>query len=576
MKDMRGSVKILALAFLIGAAPILAAEDVVVPIQRTSSYVPVRDGTRLAMNIYKPVGFSENAKYPVVFIFTPYRARFTASDGKVVEFALSDPGGIRKLLDHGYVIAVADIRGKGASFGARRGFQDRTEAMDGHDLVGWLAAQPWSNGNVGMFGCSYFGGSAVQVATTRPPALKAIFAGASDLDKYAFVRRGGITAQFNTRPDEPLSDDLASIPVDGDVDGAMLKSAVAQHAKNTPMAPLWYGMPHRDSVSPLTGNRYWEEVGPYPYLAALRKPGLATYFWSNWQDEPTEQMIQFSANVGAKFLAGPGSHCVPPPGFDFAGELQRYFDFHLKGVDTGITREPRYTYWLENAPKGEEWVRSNTLPGVGVKRTKLYFSSAKSGTVASVNDGTLSARKVKRSTDSFTVNYAVGSMEYFAFWVKSQDEKGLTYTGAPLADDVKMVGSPILHLKLTADKADPLTFAYLEDVSPDGKVEVISFGRLAASHRKISHAPYDTLGVPWHSGRAADVAPIIPGKPVALDFGLTPVSRIFKAGHRLRISITGADPRQRDLADIRVKPSPRIKLNLGTDSGSHIALPIIK
>ena len=83
------------------------------------------------------------------------------------------------------MLAVADIRGKGASFGARRGFQDRTEAQDGHDLVQWLAAQPWSNGKVGMYGCSYLGGTTVHVATTAPPALRAIFTGATDLDKFA-------------------------------------------------------------------------------------------------------------------------------------------------------------------------------------------------------------------------------------------------------------------------------------------------------------------------------------------------------------------------------------------------------
>ena len=234
---------------------------------RESLYVPVRDGTRLAMNIYRPArnGVPVAGPLPVVFAFTPYRSRFHDATGRHVElaaFGVNAPG----LLENGYVLAVADIRGKGASFGARRGFQDRTEAMDGHDLVQWLAAQPWSTGKVGMYGCSYLGGTTVHVATTAPPALRAIFTGATDLDKFNFVRNGGITAQFNTRPDEPLSDDLMSVPVDADIDGSELRAAVADHARNTPMAALWYGMPYRDSHSALTGNRYWEEVGPYPYL----------------------------------------------------------------------------------------------------------------------------------------------------------------------------------------------------------------------------------------------------------------------------------------------------------------------
>jgi hypothetical protein len=331
---------------------------------RESVYVPVRDGTRLAMNVYRDArdGVPTAAPRPVIFSFTPYRARFRAADGRRIELdQLARAGGDALLGD--YVVAVADIRGKGASFGARRGFQDRTEAEDGRDLVQWLAEQPWSNGKVGMYGCSYLGGTTLHVASTRPPALRAIFTGATDLDKFAFVRSGGITAQFNTRPDEPLSDDLMSVPVDADQDGALLRAAVAEHAGNTPMAPLWYGMPFRDSVSSLTGNRYWEEVGPYTYLDALRQSNVAMYFWGNWRDEPTAQMILAAENLGARLLLGPGTHCAVPPGVDFAGEVRRFFDEHLRDVKPAEA-PPRVTWWLEGEAKGREWQRAARWPGV--------------------------------------------------------------------------------------------------------------------------------------------------------------------------------------------------------------------
>ncbi len=303
----------------------------------------------------------------MVFAFTPYRARFRNAEGKVVETAFEERRGLKGLIPAGYVVAVADIRGKGASFGHRRGFQDRTEAQDGYDLIEWLARQPYATGKVGMIGCSYLGGTTFQTATTAPPSLKAVFVGATELDKYGFVRRGGITAQFNTRPDEPLSDDLMSLPVDADGDGALLREAVAMHGANTPMAGLWYGMPFRDSVSTYTGNRFWDEVAVWRYLAAIRKAGIATYFWSNWQDEPTAQVILAAANLGGKFLAGPGGHCIPPPDYDFQREIVRWFDYHLKGIDNGIMREPRATYHV----MGEGWVRSNTLPGASGGRVTL-------------------------------------------------------------------------------------------------------------------------------------------------------------------------------------------------------------
>ncbi len=316
---------------------------------RESTYVTVRDGTRLAMNLYRPArdGRPAPGPLPTVFAFTPYRARFRDADGRLRELEQFRSTGLLAAAGQEYAFAVADVRGKGASFGARRGFQDRTEAEDGRDLVQWLAAQPWSNGRVGMLGCSYLGGTTVHVASTAPAALKAIFTGASDLDKYAFVRRGGITAQFNTRPDEPLSDDLMSVPLDADADGAQLRTAVAAHARNTPMAPLWYGMPFRDSVSPLTGNRFWQEAGPYPYLQTIRDARIATYFWGNWEDEPTEQVLLLAANLGGKLLVGPGSHCVAPPGYDLGKEVRRYFDHHLLDRDTGLYAEPRVTWHLD-------------------------------------------------------------------------------------------------------------------------------------------------------------------------------------------------------------------------------------
>ncbi len=539
---------------------------------RSSLYVPVRDGTRLAMNIYRPAvnGVATDSPMPVIFMFTPYRARYRNPAGNVVQLSQASSMGLMRLLDAGYVIAEADIRGKGASFGARRGFQDRTEARDGYDLVEWLASRPFSNGIVGMAGCSYLGGSTMHVATTAPPSLKAVFIGASDIDKFDFVRRGGITAQFNTRPDEPLSDDLMSIPVDEDSDGTLLQEAVAQHAGNTPMAPLWYSMPFRDSVSPLTGDAFWEEVGPYTYFDDLRKAGIATYFWGNLKDEPTSQVILAAANLDGKLLVGPGSHCAAPPDYDLGGEIQRFFDHHLKGIDNGIDREPRYTWWVENAPPAEHWQKSDDLPGAKAQHQFLFLGTG-NGTA-----GALSTEKQPDGQETFPVDYDLGAGEYFAFWVDPQDEHGLTFTGSPLTRDLKLEGYPVVNLEVSADREDINVFAYLEEVDMEGKPQVLAMGRLAASYRATAPAPYDTLGLPWHPGRKQDHKPLVPGEPVFMQIALTPVSRIIPAGHQLRVTVTGADPRQRNLADIRQDPAPRITIHTGEDAGTRIELPVLK
>lgn len=539
---------------------------------RSSLYVPVRDGTRLAVNIYRPAQGAQAvpARLPVIFAFTPYRARFRAGNGQIEEAGLSDRLALRSLIRAGYVVAVADIRGKGASFGTRRGFQDRTEARDGYDLVEWLARQDFSSGRVGMIGCSYLGGTTFHTASTAPPALRAIFVGASDLDKYGFVRRGGITAQFNTRPDEPPEVDLASIPVDADVDGALLRQAVAEHANNTPMAALWYGMPFRDSASRHTGNAFWEEVAVYRYLEVIRRARIATYFWGNWQDEPTGQSILSAENTGGRFLAGPGSHCIPPPGFDFAGEIHRYFDQHLKGMDPGAAMRPRATYWVE----GEGWVRSDTLPGANARYQDWYFSGERSRGAGSVNGGTLVARPAAAGRDSFTVDYNLPNAEYFAFWARPMDAHGLSYTSAPFAQPLRLVGFPVARIMASVDRPDAHLWVYLDQVDAAGNAEVVAFGRLAFSHRRQARPPYRNLGLPWHSGRARDVGPVSPGTLVAMDVDLTPIARVVPAGSRLRVTIAGADPRQRNLADIRQSPPPIITVIRGGANLSRIRLPV--
>jgi predicted acyl esterase len=556
---------LVALAVTAGAAPAAAQkrDDSVV---RSSFYVNARDGTRLAVNVYRPAedGKPRAARAPTIFAFTPYRARYF-NKGEVVETFDQGIFGFRDLVHAGYAVAIADVRGKGASFGARRGFLDRTEAQDGHDLIQWIAGQAWSDGKVGMTGCSYLGGTTMLVAGTLPPALKAVFTAATDLDKYSFVRNGGVTAQFNTRPDEPLDIDGASVPVDADPDGSQLKQAVAQHAGNTPMAALWRGMPYRDSVSPLTGNRFWEEVGPYTHLKALRNPGLAWYFWSNWEDEPTEQMILNARNIPGKLILGPGSHCVGPKQFDIAGEQKRFFDHYLKGVDNGIEREPLYTWWQENGAGGE-LIRADRLPGTGVKRSALYLASG---------DNALGTARPKMGETHFRVRYDFGDGEYFAFWPKPMDAFGPSWTTAPLAADAQIEGYAIARARVAIDRKDAILFAYVEDVAPDGSATVIAHGRLAASHRKQSKAPYDRLDLPYHSGLKADVAPMSPGVPATLSFSLSPRAYTFRAGHRIRVTFAGADPRQRNLAELRTDPAPEFRVLTGGGEGSRVELPFI-
>jgi len=536
-------------------------------VARQSFYLPMRDGVRLAVNVYRPAkgGVADAAKAPVVFAFTPYRARYY-DNGKLVDLLDSREFGLRDLVHAGYVVATADIRGKGASFGARRGFLDQTEAKDGAEIVQWLAGQPYATGTVGLIGCSYLGGTAMLVAGAQPPAVKAVFAAATDWDKYEFVRRGGITGQFNTRPEESTAIDLASVPVDGDSGGVLLKQAVAQHAGNTPMAPLWYGIPHRDSMSALTGTRFWEEVGPYTHKAALARPGVAWYLWGNWNDEPTEQIIRAAANLPAKMIIGPGSHCEPPKQFNINSIQKTFFDRYLKGVRNGLDIEPKYAWWRQDG-SGGELIRSNSLPGVGVARTTLFLTAGDGFRAGALGTKPMAARSI-----DYPIDYDIATDAYFPFWPETPDARAAIFTSPPLAEPATIEGYSVVSIRAAADAPQANMFAYLEDVDPSGRSVVLAQGRLAASHRKLSRPPYNDLDLPYHSGLERDAAPLAPGKPVTLVFDLSPRSYVVPAHHRLRVALAGADPRQRNLAAIKGGLAKRWTV-YGGSTGSRIEIP---
>src|SRR5688572_3092264 len=144
---------------------------------RHSVYIPMKDGIQLAIDYYLPTaaGVEAEGKLPVVLHYTRYQRATEDEAGKLKTQMDADPV-LQHLSQNGYAIAVADARGTGASFGVNNGAFSKEETADSAAIIEWLAAQPWSNGSVGMQGRSYPGMTQYEAATQGPPALKAIFA----------------------------------------------------------------------------------------------------------------------------------------------------------------------------------------------------------------------------------------------------------------------------------------------------------------------------------------------------------------------------------------------------------------
>lgn len=522
-----------------GYARVLYAEQV-----RQSLYLKLRDGTRLAMDIHRPAVNGQPVDKPHPVIWQHSLTRRAPGDQGAASVTRQMP----QLVKYGYVVVEVERRGLGASFGARRGYNDRTEARDAYEVTEWLARQPWSTGKVGVQGCSNTGDAAMHAASYAPPSLKAVMAGCFSWSKFDGFLRGGVPAQWGVGPERPLDVQLREAePVDGDESRTLLAQAVEQHRDATPLAEMWRGLPYRDSWSDLTASRFWLEGSVATQRDALRRSAAAFYIWGGWMDEFRREGLVAWANLKgsnpARVLIGPWTHCRHP-GFDMLAEAHRFFDRWLKGVDNGIDREAPIHLYTTDAPAASAWqTHAGWPPAAPPQRQMLALAASGS------EEHALASRPGAGLRTALTIKPNAPCPELGPLTQPcSQAATGLRFTGAPLAADLQITGHPLAQLWVASPQPDQNVFVYLEDLAPDGSSRVVTEGRLKASLRALHRAPYEMLGLPWPRALEADHQPLVAGEPVPLELDLLPLSHVFKAGHRLRVVLAGNDPRERPAA----------------------------
>jgi putative CocE/NonD family hydrolase len=236
------------------------------------------------------------------------------------------------------------------------------------------------------------------------------------------------------------------------------------------------------------------------------------------------------------------------------------------------------------APKKEAWRTSNQWPIGNERRTRFYFGGGKTGSVSSVNDGFLKQDppEHKHTIDTYTADYSTTSGKYSRWYavnwrrnypnMRVNDQKALTYTTSPLDSDMEITGHPVVHLWIATDAADLDFFVYLEAVQGD-KSTYLTEGILRASHRVLSKAPYYNLSLPYHRHYKSELVPIPAGEPVELVFDLLPISHQFRAGNRIRISVTCADADNFETPTL--KGSPKVCLLRNSAHASFVEFPLI-
>ncbi|MEM6482425.1 MAG: CocE/NonD family hydrolase [Pseudomonadota bacterium] len=478
-------------------------------------FIEMRDGTRLAATIWRPVGAGP---VPAILEYLPYRRR----DGTAARDALTHP----YFAGHGYACVRVDIRGSGDSDGVLTDEYLPQEQEDAVEVINWLAAQDWCSGQVGMIGISWGGFNGLQVAARRPKPLKAIVTICSTDDRYAddIHYMGGALLMDNPWWHSYMFS-INTSPPDPDVVGERWRDMWIERLRGSGFwLEPWLSHQRRDA--------YWQQGSVCENFDAVE---AAVYAVGGWSDGYSNAVSRLLAGLSCprKGLIGPWAHkyphfAKPGPAIGFLQECLRWWDHWLKGIDTGIMREPQLRAWIQDYTppatfydnRPGMWVVEDTWPSPSLGKHKFYLSQS------GLTDDPAERAELRISSPQDTGSYGG---RWCAFGLDPDgpgDQRGeeggsLIFDGAVLEHDLVCLGAPELDAMVASDQPLANLIAVLSDVAPDGAALRVSYGVLNLTHRD-SHADPEAL---------------IPAKPYHVRLKLNDCGHRFAAGHKVRIAL---------------------------------------
>ena len=518
------------------------------------TWIPMPDGTKLAARIWLPEDAGA-APVPAILDFLPYR------QGDLM--AARDAAIYPHFAARGYACARVDLRGTGNSEGIILDEYTPQELQDGCDVIAWLAAQPWCDGNVGMTGISWGGFNSLQVAALRPPALRAVLTLCASDDRYAddVHYRGGCLLAVDMLQWAVSMLTWNALPPDPAVAGAGWRERWLERLTRTPaFLEPWMSHQLRDD--------YWRHGSVCEDYPAIEVP---VYAVGGWSDGYTDAIPRLLAGLAGprKGLIGPWSHAfphdsVPGPEIGFLGEALRWWDQWLKGIDTGITDEPMLRVWMQEytppAPHHRRW------PGRWVAEPCWPPASAAAGVqrlyLRADGNGALSGRPGDGESRSHlgeqTAGLDAGALTAdggFGDWPgdqRGEDGRSLSFTSPPLDEPVEILGNPRVRLSVTSDRPAASIVARLCDVAPTGESLLVTRDLLNLTHRE---------------GHDRAV-PLVPGETTVAELPLKVIAHRFDAGHRIRLSVATTY-----WPWMWPHPEPAT-LSICCDAGSFLELPV--
>jgi putative CocE/NonD family hydrolase len=484
-----------------------------------TAWIPMPDGKRLAARIWLPAD-AESDPVPALLEYLPYRRR----DGTSYRDSITQP----YMAGHGYAAVRVDIRGTGDSEGLMLDEYDQPEQQDGVAVIEWLARQPWCTGEIGMWGISWGGFNALQVAALAPPALKAIMPMGFAQDRYngdchfmggclleGNISWGGTMFAGNSRPPDPA------------VVGPQWREQWLDRLRNTPLPlELWLWHQRRDD--------YWKPGSVCEDYGRIQVP---VYAVSGWQDSYSRNVLPLlqGLSVPKKALIGPWAHGWPHlgrpgPAIGFLQEALRWWDHWLKGRDTGIMDEPMLRVWMNGwvtpaksvAEWTGRWVGEQHWPGGQSEPLGLELSDTGLGGEPLTSTVTVRSPLTVGLRAGYQCSYALGPD--LSDDQRIDDGQSVCFDGAVLEQRVEILGAAQLELEVTCDRPQALLAARLCDVAPDGASLRVSYGLLNLSQRDSEAEP----------------KPLAPGRPYRIRIELCGIAHSFAPGHRIRLALSSS------------------------------------
>ncbi|APU16680.1 MULTISPECIES: CocE/NonD family hydrolase [Actinoalloteichus] len=491
-------------------------------------WIPMSDGTRLSGRVWRPTS-SDGRPVPAILEYIPYRHR----DLTALRDSINHP----YIAGHGYACVRVDIRGTGDSDGVLVDEYLEQEQIDAEDVLAWLAAQPWCDGQTGMMGISWGGFAALQVAARRPPSLRAVVIASFTDDRYGddMHYMGGCMLSDNLAESSTMFA-YATCPPDPAVVGDRWRDMWHERMDSSgPWVAQWLEHQRRDD--------YWRHASICGDYQAVECPVFAVCGWADGYSDAVFRLLE-NLDVPRKGLIGPWSHKYPHlgepgPAIGFLQEVVCWWDHWMKTDASrddeldcvSMPGEPMLRTWMQDSvppstsyeERPGRWVGEPSWPSPHIRQERYLLAPHR---ILPVDE--------EAEEHELTVQSPLSVGQFAGKWCsynappdlpydqREEDGGSLVFDSEILEESCEILGAPVAELDVTATQPVAMIAARLSDVAPDGSATRVTYGLLNLTHRDGHDEP----------------TPMEPGRRYRVSVSLNGVAQSFPPGHRIRLSLS--------------------------------------